>query len=78
RGLIEHVRNWLKGSVETGDLEAAIENLKKGGTFCGTPAEVVAQINERRDLGVDRFYLEVADMRTKEMADLLTETLKGT
>jgi len=77
RSLNEHVRNWLKESVEAGDLEVAIEKLRKEGTFCGTPAEVVSQINERRDIGVDRFYLEVADMRTKEMADLLTATLKG-
>jgi len=77
RGLTEHVRRWLKESGSEG-LEAAIDNLKKGGTFCGTPDEVVSQINERRELGVDRFYLEVADMQTKAMADLLTETLKGT
>jgi alkanesulfonate monooxygenase SsuD/methylene tetrahydromethanopterin reductase-like flavin-dependent oxidoreductase (luciferase family) len=77
RSLIEHIRNWLKESGQAGDPETRIEDLRKGGTFCGTPEEVVSQINERRDIGVDRFYLEVADMGTKTMADLLTETLKG-
>jgi alkanesulfonate monooxygenase SsuD/methylene tetrahydromethanopterin reductase-like flavin-dependent oxidoreductase (luciferase family) len=77
RSLIEYLGNWLKESGLSGDPEAEIEGLRQGGTFCGTPEEVVSQINERRDLGVDRFYLEVADMRTKAMADLLTETLKG-
>ena len=75
--LIEYIRNWLKESGIEGDPEAEIENLRRGGTFCGTPEEVVSQINERKDLGVNRFYLEVADMKTKVMADLLTETLKG-
>lgn len=77
QSLIDYIRNWLKESGVSGDPEAEIENLKHGGTFCGTPEEVASQINERRDLGVDRFYLEVAGMRTKVMADLLTETLKG-
>jgi alkanesulfonate monooxygenase SsuD/methylene tetrahydromethanopterin reductase-like flavin-dependent oxidoreductase (luciferase family) len=76
RSLIEYVRNWLGESGLGGNPEADIEDLRQGGTFCGTPEEVVSQINERRDLGVDRFYLEVADMRTEAMADLLTETLK--
>jgi alkanesulfonate monooxygenase SsuD/methylene tetrahydromethanopterin reductase-like flavin-dependent oxidoreductase (luciferase family) len=77
RSLIEYIRNWLRDSGVSGDPEAEIEGLKRGGTFCGTPEEVVSQINERRNLGVDRFYLEVDDMRTEAMADLLTETLKG-
>jgi alkanesulfonate monooxygenase SsuD/methylene tetrahydromethanopterin reductase-like flavin-dependent oxidoreductase (luciferase family) len=77
RSLIEYVGNWLKEGGVSADPETEVENLKKGGTFCGTPAEIVAQINERKDLGVDRFYLEVSDMRTETMADLLTETLKG-
>jgi alkanesulfonate monooxygenase SsuD/methylene tetrahydromethanopterin reductase-like flavin-dependent oxidoreductase (luciferase family) len=76
RSLIEYVRNWQRDSGISGDPEAEIRGLEQGGTFCGTPEEVVSQINERRDLGVDRFYLEVADMRTETMADLLTETLK--
>jgi alkanesulfonate monooxygenase SsuD/methylene tetrahydromethanopterin reductase-like flavin-dependent oxidoreductase (luciferase family) len=77
RSLIEYIRNWLRDSGVSGDPEAEIEGLKRGGTFCGTPEEVVSQINERRNLGVDRFYLEVDDMRTEAMADLLAETLKG-
>lgn len=75
--LLEYLGNWLRESGLSGDPEGEIEGLRQGGTFCGTPEEVVSQINERRDLGVDRFYLEVADMRTKTMADLLTETLKN-
>ena len=77
RNLIEYVKSWLRESGISGDPEAEIENLKRGGTFCGTPEDVVSQINERKDLGVDRFYLEVADMQTEAMANLLTETLKG-
>ena len=77
RSLIGHIGNWLRESGVDGDPEAEIKNLRRGGTFCGTPEEVVSQINERRDLGVNRFYLEVANMRTEAMADLLTETLKG-
>jgi alkanesulfonate monooxygenase SsuD/methylene tetrahydromethanopterin reductase-like flavin-dependent oxidoreductase (luciferase family) len=76
RSLIEYIRNWLGESGLSGNPEAEIEGLKQGGTFCGTPEEVVSQINERRNLGVDRFYFEVADLRTQSMADLLTETLK--
>jgi len=78
RDLIECIGSWLRESGISGDPESEIEGLKQGGTFCGTPEEVVSQINERKDLGVSRFYFEVADMRTEEMADLLTETLKGT
>jgi len=77
RSLIEYIGRWLRESGISGDPEAEIEGLKQGGTFCGTPEEVVSQINERKDLGVGRFYLEVADIRTEAMADLLTETLKG-
>jgi alkanesulfonate monooxygenase SsuD/methylene tetrahydromethanopterin reductase-like flavin-dependent oxidoreductase (luciferase family) len=77
RALVERIGNWLKESGISGDPEAEIEDLRRGGTFCGTPAEIVSQINERKDIGVDRFYLEVSDMRTKAMADLLTETLEG-
>lgn len=77
RSLMETIKSRLKESGISGDPEAEIEGLKQGGTFCGTPEEIVSQINERKDIGVDRFYLEVTDMRTEVMADLLTETLKG-
>jgi alkanesulfonate monooxygenase SsuD/methylene tetrahydromethanopterin reductase-like flavin-dependent oxidoreductase (luciferase family) len=76
RSLIEYVRSWLIESGLGGSPEAEIEGLRQRGMFCGTPEEVVSQINERRDLGVDRFYFEVADLRTRSMADLFTDTLK--
>jgi alkanesulfonate monooxygenase SsuD/methylene tetrahydromethanopterin reductase-like flavin-dependent oxidoreductase (luciferase family) len=76
RNLIEHVRDRSREGT-SGDPEAEIDSLRQGGTFCGTPTEVASQIGERKDLGIDRFYFEVTDMRTKSMADLLTETLKG-
>jgi alkanesulfonate monooxygenase SsuD/methylene tetrahydromethanopterin reductase-like flavin-dependent oxidoreductase (luciferase family) len=77
RALVEQVKEKLREAGIGGDPQAEIEGLRQGGTICGTPAEVASQINEIRDLGFERVYLEVADMRTKNMADLLTETLKG-
>lgn len=77
RNLIEQLRIWLKDPGLSGGPDALIEGLRRNGTFCGTPEEVVSQINERKEVGVDRFYLEVSDMRTEAMADLLTETLKS-
>jgi alkanesulfonate monooxygenase SsuD/methylene tetrahydromethanopterin reductase-like flavin-dependent oxidoreductase (luciferase family) len=73
RQLIQAVKKRQRTDV---DPDKEIGRLVAEGIFCGTPSEVVAQINERKDLGVSRFYLEVADMETKEMADLLTETIK--
>ena len=77
RGLLDLVKNRLKESGTDEDPEAEIEALRRRGTFCGTPEEVVSQIGERRDIGVDRFYLEVTNRRTEAMANLLTDTLDG-
>ena len=77
RDLIRSIKKKMGRSGRSGDPEVEIKRMKDNGTFCGTPRELVSQVNERRELGIDRFYLEVADKKTKEMADLLTETLKG-
>ncbi len=78
RGLTEAIVERMRASGIHGDPESEIDGLKAGGVFCGTPEDVVSQINERRNIGVDRFYLEVSDTRTESMADVLTETLKST
>ncbi len=59
-----------------GGAEAAIERVKQRGGFCGTPEEFVRQVNERREVGIEKFYFQLLDTRNKEMVDLLTETLK--
>jgi len=77
RALLERVKNGLRKQGINGDPEAEIQGMVAGGNLCGTPAEVNEQIKERMELGVDRFYLEPAEMQTTEMADLLAATLKG-
>jgi alkanesulfonate monooxygenase SsuD/methylene tetrahydromethanopterin reductase-like flavin-dependent oxidoreductase (luciferase family) len=75
--LLKCVKRRLTKLGRSSNPEVEIQTLKKQGTICGTPGEVISQINERKNLGIDRFYLEVADMTTRDMADLLTETLRG-
>lgn len=76
RGLVKHVEGRLRETGGNGSPDTEIEKMKKRGILCGTPGEIVSQINKKKELGVDRFYLEVDEMKTKEMANLLTDTLK--
>ncbi|MDA4122713.1 MAG: hypothetical protein OK456_05970 [Thaumarchaeota archaeon] len=76
RGVIQVIRKSMKKAGRTGDPEVDLVKQRKRGALCGTPEEVVAQINERKELGVQRFYLEVVDLETEDMADILTQTLK--
>ncbi len=59
-----------------GGAEATIERVKQRGGFCGTTEEFVSQVNERLEVGIEKFYFQLLDTRNKQMVDLLTETLK--
>jgi alkanesulfonate monooxygenase SsuD/methylene tetrahydromethanopterin reductase-like flavin-dependent oxidoreductase (luciferase family) len=77
RGFLSAMRYYLKLANRAGDdPEAAIVEKRKDGLICGTAEEVESQIRERKDAGIEQFYLQVVDLRTPDMADLLTDTLK--
>ena len=63
------------------DLRLAPKSLAKwfvsGGRLCGTAEEIIAQLNERREAGVQRFYFQILDPSDKDMVDLLTNILKA-
>ncbi len=59
-----------------GGAEAAIERVKQRGGFCGTTEEFMGQVNERREVGIEKFYFQLLDTENKEMVNLLTRTLK--
>jgi alkanesulfonate monooxygenase SsuD/methylene tetrahydromethanopterin reductase-like flavin-dependent oxidoreductase (luciferase family) len=76
RSLIAGMKAFRTSNGKTGDTEKAIEEAKKDGMLCGTPEEVSTAIRARYAAGISRFYLQVGDLRTTAMADLLTQTLK--
>jgi alkanesulfonate monooxygenase SsuD/methylene tetrahydromethanopterin reductase-like flavin-dependent oxidoreductase (luciferase family) len=46
------------------------------GILCGTREEFVAQVNERRDAGIEKFYFQLWSHQGLETRKLLTEFLK--
>lgn len=76
REVADRVRRANRDAGKTEDVEATKKRMVEGGFFCGTPSELVAQVNLRREAGVDRFYFQMLRPQETEMTDLLTETLK--
>jgi alkanesulfonate monooxygenase SsuD/methylene tetrahydromethanopterin reductase-like flavin-dependent oxidoreductase (luciferase family) len=66
-------RRSVASSVETFMKELKTD----GGTIVGTNDEFAAQIGERLDLGIEKFYFQILDTRDRKAADLLTETLRA-
>lgn len=59
-----------------GGSDAAIARVMQRGGFCGTTEEFVRQVNERRELGIEKFYFQLLDTENRGMVNLLTRTLK--
>lgn len=76
RNLESLVKLYMRAWRITGNVESAIPKLRKNGILYGKVNEVVDQINEFRESGVEKFYFNVLDGRDKGMIDMLTHTLK--
>ena len=48
----------------------------KSGVLYGKVDEIVEQVNELREAGVENFYFNMLDGRDEPMMDTLTHTLK--
>ena len=62
----------FRGSID--ELRSVINNR---GIFCGVIKDFVQQVNERRNLGTEKFYFQILNPYDVEMKNLLTETLKS-
>jgi alkanesulfonate monooxygenase SsuD/methylene tetrahydromethanopterin reductase-like flavin-dependent oxidoreductase (luciferase family) len=60
----------------SGDISSAGPKLRAGGVLYGSVEEIAGQINELRDAGIEKFYLNVLDGRDEAMMDSLTHMLK--
>ncbi len=76
RNLESLVKLYMRAWRITGNVESAIPKLRKSGILYGTVNEVVDQINEFRESGVENFYFNVLDGRDRGVIDILTHTLK--
>ena len=76
REVKENASSHAKVFGIAGGAEAAMEGIKKRGGFCGTTEDIVAQVNERRAAGIQKFYFQVLNTENKEMVNLLTRTIK--
>jgi alkanesulfonate monooxygenase SsuD/methylene tetrahydromethanopterin reductase-like flavin-dependent oxidoreductase (luciferase family) len=57
--------------------EGAKRRLEQQGIFCGLIDDFVAQVNKRRDIGIEKFYFQVLYPEDRAMVDILTDTLKS-
>jgi len=59
------------------DAKELISGLRERGFFCGTPDDFRSQIEEKRKLGVSKFYFQLQDPSDRAVVDTLTRTLRA-
>lgn len=73
---LSKLRN-IRGGNFGSDPGEILKRIRDGGRFAGLRDEFLAQLNDRVEAGVKKFYFQILDPGDKDMVDLLTETLKG-
>jgi alkanesulfonate monooxygenase len=76
KNLESRLKLYMRAWRISGSVESAVPKLRKKGILYGKVNEVVNQINEQRESGVENFYFNILDGRDKEMMDSLTHLLK--
>jgi alkanesulfonate monooxygenase SsuD/methylene tetrahydromethanopterin reductase-like flavin-dependent oxidoreductase (luciferase family) len=76
KGLEERVKLYMRAWRITGDAESAGPKLRKSGILYGKVDEIVEQVNELREAGVENFYFNMLDGRDEPMMDTLAHMLK--
>lgn len=56
--------------------QVSLDQLRQRGAMVGSVEEFVTQMKAFIEAGIDKFYFQILDTKDKEMAELLTETLK--
>jgi alkanesulfonate monooxygenase SsuD/methylene tetrahydromethanopterin reductase-like flavin-dependent oxidoreductase (luciferase family) len=70
------VKRYLESNGLQEKVEDQISEFKQSGILCGTPDDFTAQLNEKRETGLRRFYFQLADPSDKAAAEVLTKTLR--
>ena len=72
------IKESLKENGKSEDVDDdMLRGFRERGMFCGTPEELLSQVEARKKAGVSRFYFQVSDPKDKTKIDLLTKTLHG-
>ncbi|MBI3116632.1 MAG: LLM class flavin-dependent oxidoreductase [Thaumarchaeota archaeon] len=77
RDLEKRMRHYARMVRIAGGQQEVLNRIRAKGVICGDVENFVAEVNKRRDVGIQRFYFQVLDPRDKGMFDLLADTLKN-
>jgi alkanesulfonate monooxygenase SsuD/methylene tetrahydromethanopterin reductase-like flavin-dependent oxidoreductase (luciferase family) len=69
-------KSYMRGMGLSGDPDTSNWRIASKGILCGTPEEIVSQLNDRRKAGITRFYFQLLYNKNKETVALLTSTLR--
>ena len=76
RDLEAKLRKWAARRGVEKDVSVFKRELRRFGVILGTPEEFVSELQERREWGIEKFYLQLADPTAKSSAGLLTDVLR--
>jgi alkanesulfonate monooxygenase SsuD/methylene tetrahydromethanopterin reductase-like flavin-dependent oxidoreductase (luciferase family) len=77
RDLKKRMQHYARLVKIAGGEEEVLKRIRAKGVICGDVQNLVAEVNKRRDVGIQRFYFQVLDPKDKGMFDLLAEALKN-
>jgi alkanesulfonate monooxygenase SsuD/methylene tetrahydromethanopterin reductase-like flavin-dependent oxidoreductase (luciferase family) len=77
RDLKKRLRHYASLVKIAGGEEEVLKRIRAKGVICGDAENFVAEVNKRRDAGIQRFYFQVLDPKDMGMLDLLVQTLKN-
>jgi len=71
------VKRFMRRRGASGSVQSYLKELKaNSGVIAGTADGFVSQLNERIELGIEKFYFQVLDTSDRQPEDLLTDTLR--
>jgi len=74
--LRNRIQKYLDSNGLNEKAEDQIRDFKESGILCGTPDDFIAQLNEKRSMGLERFYFQLQDPSDRAAAEILTKTLR--
>ena len=75
--LEECAKRLMRQSGSGGSVETFLKSLREEtGVIAGVVGDFIAQVNERLDAGIEKFYFQVRDTNDRGPVDLLCRTLR--
>jgi alkanesulfonate monooxygenase SsuD/methylene tetrahydromethanopterin reductase-like flavin-dependent oxidoreductase (luciferase family) len=77
RGLRARIKTQMRQQGVNKDEDVFMRKLINSGWLIGTTGDFAEEVNQRRELGIEKIYFQIWDTKDKELIELLASVLKS-